>query len=289
MADVEGWNVITNGTSVAVGVLTFNTGLATSGPALGQPIYAAINGMRTDGTTTSQTHPFPVADSNAESVLATIASNTGGGPTATAQTAGNATLTAIAAAEAAGNVSLATIATAQGTAATGVVPPTGGAGVLGFLSGAFTTLATILATLTGTLTISGTVVANDGGAAATGVAQPTGGTGLMGYTSGIYNALVNATIGVRAVSRTGVAPDITTTGAGGTAQNIFNAGNAAAGGYFIPSVAGVVNQVGTALIAPGGANIAAVANVPFDLAPLTGAVSFISATTGVSIQGLGLK
>src|SRR5580658_8611382 len=50
---------------------------------------------------------------------------------------------------------LATIATAQGAAGTGISEPTGGSGILGWLSG-------IYRALIGTLTVSGTVTANAG-------------------------------------------------------------------------------------------------------------------------------
>jgi hypothetical protein len=267
MADVEGWNVITNGTSVVVGVLTFNTGLATSGPALGQPIFAAINGIRTDGTTTSQAHPLPVVDSNAESVLATIATNTGGGATVAAQTAGNASLT--------------TIATAQGVGATGIAQPTGGTGVLGFLSG-------IYARLQATLTISGAVTSTDAGSGATGVAQPTGGSGLSGWMSGIYNVLAALGILVKPAPLTGVPLDVTQITTAGTAVNVLAAGHCTAGGYVIPSAAAFLNQIGAAGTVAVGNTIPVNAGQVCVLFPNPAAVSMnIASGASVAVAGYG--
>jgi hypothetical protein len=99
--------------------------------------------------------PVPVSDSAAEASLATIAEN---GATAENQIAATEALSAIATNTAAGatavnqataNTTLATIAinTAQGTAGSGITQPTGGGGILGWLSG-------IYRALTGTLAVT---------------------------------------------------------------------------------------------------------------------------------------
>jgi hypothetical protein len=277
MADIEGWNVITNGTSVVVGVLTFNTGVATSGPALGQPIFAAINGIRTDGTTTSQAHPLPVVlDSTAEGVLSTIAANTAGGATVAAQTAGN--------------VSLATVATAQGAGATGIAQPTGGSGLLGWMSGLFGSVgaaATGIAQPTGGSGILGFLSGLWGsiGVAGTGISQPTGGTGLLGMLSGIYSVLLS--VQTVKVTSTAVPLDLTATGAANTAVNILNAGHAIAGGFIIPSAAGFVNQMTNAGTTGIGSDIPLNAGQPYTLQRSPNAVSYISNTPTVTFSGYG--
>jgi hypothetical protein len=264
VADTEGWNVITNGATQLVGTLAFQTGVASTGPAVGNPIFASINGIRSDGTTVSQTHPFPVADANAETALTTIAGNTNGVATLAGQTTGNA--------------ALATIATAQGNAATGVAQPAGGLGVLGFLSG-------IYAKIISTLTISGTVTSNDGGTPANGIAQPTGGIGISGWLSGIYNAAIN-TQPVRIVENA-VALDVTVTAAAGAAVNILTAGHAINGGFVIPASAGWINQITNANTGVASSDIPVGAGQTYLLRRSSAAVSFISNTATVTLVGNG--
>lgn len=84
-----------------------------------------------------------------------------GAATSALQTAGNASLATLATASASqataakqdtAQTSLSTIATAQGAQGTGLNPPTGGSGILGFLSGIFNKASAIAASLAGTLT-----------------------------------------------------------------------------------------------------------------------------------------
>ena len=102
-----------------------------------------------------------------------ISSGGGGSATSALQTAGNTSLSTIAsngatsALQTAGNTSLSTIATAQGTSGTGIVQPTGGAGLLGWLSGIYQKLSGSIA-VTGTFyqatqPVSGTVSVSTGG------------------------------------------------------------------------------------------------------------------------------
>lgn len=141
---------------------------------------------------------------------------------------------------------LATVAAAQGAGGTGITQPTGGSGILGWLSG-------IYGALTGTLSLSGTVgvsgslpagsntigavdqagawsvtasagtnlntsalaletggnlatVATAQGAAGTGIAQPTGGSGILGWLSGIYKATTGTLTVAGTVGVSGTVP-----------------------------------------------------------------------------------
>jgi hypothetical protein len=223
MADTEGFVRIIQGDTTVVGDLVLNTGSTIpSGLGAGNMIFAQEVGLRANSAMVATANPLPTTDAATQAFLNTIAT-----------------------AETAGNVSLAAIATAQGNGASGVTIPTGGLGVLGWLSGIFQTAAAIVTALAGTLL----------------------------FKQGPL---------------TGTAPTAAT-GTGGTAVNIFAAGNVAQGGWFIPSADGFVNQIGIATTTAGGANVLAPANQNFRLSPLPGAVSFISVTGTVTIQGLGLS
>lgn len=153
MADIETANPIINGTTLVVGVDVFQTGTIVSGPNAGAPIYAAINGIRVNNGPASDANPVPVKDVAAETALGTIATNTNSAAASLTAIAASTTGAATAAAQTTGNTSLGTIATAQGAQGTGLNPPTGGTGILGFLSGIYNSLITALFTKPAPFTI----------------------------------------------------------------------------------------------------------------------------------------
>jgi hypothetical protein len=282
MADTEGFNLITNGATLIVGVDAFQIGTIAAGAgipagAVGQPIYAAIQGIRVNGAPASDANPVPVKDVAAEGSLVTIAANTAAAATAaaqatgnasltamvTAETAANASLTGILAAETAGNASLVTIAAAQGAGGTGIAGPAGGTGILGFLSGLWGSI----------------------GVAGTGISQPTGGTGLLGMLSGILSALQS--VQTVKVTSAAVPLDLTTTAAANTAVNVLNAGHAIAGGFVIPSAAGFFNQITNAGTTGVGSDIPVNAGQVYTVQRSPNAVSFISNTPTVTFAGYG--
>lgn len=132
--------------------------------------------------------------------LATIAEALAGAATAANQTAGNTALTTIAqnvataAAQASALTQVTTIATAQGAAGSGITEPTGGIGLLGWLSGIY---AALKATLTVTLAA---------GTNAIGSVSVTAGTAAIGSVTQTPSALTNSTSGNVTASATIVVP-----------------------------------------------------------------------------------
>jgi hypothetical protein len=150
-------------------------------------IYSAIKGTISIRALTSGTDSVTTVPSGTQAISATALPLPSGAATETGNLATIATNTG-------------TVATAQGTSATGVTQPTGGAGILGWLSGIYNKLNTSVAVTaaslplpTGAASETGNLatIATAQGAAGTGITAPTGGSGILGFLSGIYKALIN--------------------------------------------------------------------------------------------------
>lgn len=267
MADTEGFNLIVNGTTQVVGVQALLTGVIPSGPGAGNNIYAAEVGIRANSALVGTGNPLSTSDSGAQSALATIAGNTAGSATAALQGTGN--------------TSLASLVTANGTDGTGIVQPTGGAGIRGWLSGIYSKL------LAG-LTITGTVTTTDSGTPATGVNPATGATGVIGWLSMIFNALASGVF-IKTAQYTPIALDNTSVTTAGTPVNALNAGHATAGGFIhTTNAAGMyVAQIGSAGTVDGGSTVFVPANTTYTVIPSAAAVSVNSTASATAIAGYG--
>lgn len=108
------------------------------------------------------------------------------------QTSGQVTVTNLppnAAQESGGN--LATVASAQGASGTGITQPTGGSGILGWLSGCYSFLSQIYTKLTGSIAVTGTFWQTT---------QPVSGTGIFQVST---TSADNTTIDTETVTTTG--------------------------------------------------------------------------------------
>lgn len=132
-----------------------NTSIAITVASLPLPSGASTSALQTTGNTS----------------LSTIATNTTSIATSALQTTGNTSLATIAtnsgtqataANQTTGNTSLSTIATAQGNSGTGITIPTGGLGILGWLSGIYNAVkpSTLAINALTPLTVSGLTVSN---------------------------------------------------------------------------------------------------------------------------------
>lgn len=256
-----------------LGLLAGHAGADPAPPNLNGFYVAQSNGtcvgILCQGVAVSQSNPLWVQWSS--SPLPT------GGSTSALQTAGNASLTTIAtnsasqataANQTAGNTSAATtatntttIATAQGAQGTGSTfnPPTGGSGILGYLSG-------IYKAVTGTLTVSGTVTTTS--PATSTAVTPTAPTGA-----------------------------VLTLAAGGTPQNLANA-NACPNFIYIQNGQTTAEQGGIAAVetvyvnltgngasaTPGGQSFAVYPGTTPIFVAQTTAIKWVAATTGHAIN-----
>lgn len=267
MADIEGHNLIVDGTGAIVGVECVQTGIITDGPGVGHPIFAAQLVPRVNDAPVGDTNRLPVSDTTAQGILATIAGQTSGSATAALQSTANTTLAAILA--------------ASGTDANGVVQPTGGIGERGWLSGIYSKL------LAG-LTIIGTVATADSGTPATGVAPATGASGIIGWLSMVYSALTSG-IAFKTAQYTPIALDLAVVVTAGTAVNVLSAGHATAGGFIhTTNAAGMfVSQIGAASTTDSGNTVFVPAGQTYQIIPSAGAVSVNSLASGTAIAGYG--
>ncbi|HEX7906882.1 MAG TPA: hypothetical protein VF534_02150 [Paraburkholderia sp.] len=151
---------------------------------------------------------FPVQDAAAEAALAAIEASVAAGSTAAGQATANASLAAIATSAAASataanqataNASLATIATAHGAGGTGIAEPTGGSGLLGWLSGIYQAVIGVLSVYTKNVQATGNLTAPDptGVAAGSTVTINTDSLGALGIKisgNGVGTILFQGTV-----------------------------------------------------------------------------------------------
>lgn len=207
----------------------------------------------------------------ANTSLATIVTNTTGLATSALQTGGNTSLETIASNTNTANTSLGTIATAQGAAGTGIGQPTGGTGLLGFLSG-------IYKALIGTLTVTDVAAENS---LATIVSNTDRLTGTLSVST-------NAGL-ITPVAPSGACMIET----GGTAQVLATAGTATHGGLILNPSSAAQQGISTAeslfVNFTGGEAVASAGGQSFEILPggtltipggLSTSISVIASTTG---------